>query len=181
MTAEDLHRRSLRELEERRDGARRVAAGHRVLQAEAKEAGDASIARNLGMLAAHMEQKAALAEAERRDRIARHDKLQGGQKARAASKAARAGQAAQAEALLAELFAATWRAGMRRVRLAAAALAELAERDQRLRDRLATAMEVGNRPETRRLQSQVAALERQRALCTAHRAGKWLQQHGPPP
>lgn len=103
--------------------------------------------------------------------------VEGRRAARESSKAARREQADADAAPLAELFAAAWRSGMGRVGLQAAAMAELRERERRLRDKLITAQQVGNKPEQRRLSAQLQALQRQTVLCTLHRAGKWLQRH----
>lgn len=176
MTPEDLHQIALRGLAQRKTEALRMAAGHRRLQAEAKAAGDTDTARTLGMLAAHLEQSAALAEAERRDRSAAYTKLQAGRKARESSMAARQKQAEQDAAAVAELFKSAWRSGMGRVGLQAAAMSLLAEKERRLQDKLITAQQVGNKPEQRRLSAALVALQRQGVLCTVHRAGEWLKQ-----
>lgn len=76
MTPEDLHARAVAELDRRKAGALRLARHHRQKQTEAKAAGEVDLARQLGMLAAHLEQSAALAEAEMRDRTVRYAKGQ---------------------------------------------------------------------------------------------------------
>lgn len=93
MSPDDLHARMLAECERRKSESLRVAREHRQRAAEAREAGDLDIARTLGMLAAHLEQSAALAEAERRDRIARHAKGKRAEAARAAASAPRPSRA----------------------------------------------------------------------------------------
>jgi hypothetical protein len=74
MSPDELHARALEDLRRRKAGNLRIVAHHRAAAAEAKAHGEAGIARTLGMLAAHLEQGAALAEAEARDREARHAK-----------------------------------------------------------------------------------------------------------
>lgn len=177
MTPEDLHQDTLRRLVQRKAEALRIAAGHRQLQAEAKAAGDAGIARQLGMLAAHMEQAAALAEAERRDRIAVYTKLQGGRQARASSVAARQKQAELDDAKVAELFRNAFRAGMGRVGLQAAAMRSIGVKEDRLRERLISAQQAANKRLQRQLSAELESLTIQTARCTVHRAGKWLEQH----
>lgn len=76
ITPDQLHARAVADCERRKAWSLRMAAHHREKQAEAKAAGELGIARTLGMLAANLEQSAALAEAERRDRIARFEHWQ---------------------------------------------------------------------------------------------------------
>lgn len=74
ITPDELAQRAADELAQHKGESLRVAARHRALQAAAH--GDKTTARTLGMLAAHLEQAAALAEAQRRDRAARLAKWQ---------------------------------------------------------------------------------------------------------
>lgn len=72
MTPDELHALAAARLRKVKAESLRVAGERRRAQAEAQAAGEAGIARQLGMLAVHAEQAAALAEAELRDRAARH-------------------------------------------------------------------------------------------------------------
>lgn len=74
--AQRLAQRQADELASRKAESLRVAAHHRRLRAEAAAHGDKETARTLGMLAAHLEQSAALAEAEIRDRATKRAKAQ---------------------------------------------------------------------------------------------------------
>jgi len=176
VTPEDLHQDTLRRLVQRKTEAQRIAAARRRLQAEAMAAGDAGTARQLGMLAAHMEQAAALAEAERRDRIAGNAKLQGGRKARASSASMRAAQANADAFKVAEPFKSAYRDGMGGKALMDAAKALLAERDRKARDRLSLALAVGNKGLEDQLQAELENIKRQIKCCTRHYAQRWLQQ-----
>lgn len=92
ITPDELAQRAADELAQRKAESLRVAAHHRALQAEAAAHGDKATARTLGLLAAHLEQSAALAEAERRDRAARLAKSQRTARNRALAKRDRPGR-----------------------------------------------------------------------------------------
>jgi hypothetical protein len=92
MSPDDLHARTLADLRQRKAGNLRVAAHHRARAAEAKAHGEPGIARTLGMLAAHLEQAAALAEAEAREREARQAKWKRAEGSRAAARKPRPGR-----------------------------------------------------------------------------------------
>jgi hypothetical protein len=70
---------------------------------------------------------------------------------------------------------------MGRTVLQATAVGVLRLAEQREQDRLATMQQAGNRHGARQASAALAALQRQSALLTLHRAGKWLQSHHPPP
>jgi hypothetical protein len=71
ITPNELARRTDERLIQRKTEGMRMAKLHRASQAAHAAAGDKDTARTLGLLAAHLEQSAALAEAERRDRAAK--------------------------------------------------------------------------------------------------------------
>jgi hypothetical protein len=177
MTPEELHAHTLQALERRKQESLRLTALYRGEKAQAEAAGQTSIAKTLGLLAANMEKAAALAEAERRDRITRHDTLQAGRKARDSSKATRQDTAARAHAAVETLFAQVWRSGMGKVSLAAAAKAELDRRENKLRDELSVFLSVRNKRGERRAQRDIAEIEKQRALCGPHYAESWRKRH----
>lgn len=111
MKPDDLHERVLLALRQRKAAALRLARGHRQRAAEAAGAGDAQRARTLALLAAHLEQVGALAEAEIRDRIARHARYQRAQAARVAAKKPRPRRADPLRAAVLEALAPLKRSG----------------------------------------------------------------------
>jgi hypothetical protein len=102
-------------------------------------------------------------------------------RARTTSKATRAAQADADARMVAGVFAAAYRPGMGRVGLQAAAAGVLKQREAAERDRLLLAQAAGNKMMARRYSAALQALQRQALFITVHRAGKWLQQHHPPP
>ncbi|WP_119286336.1 hypothetical protein [Azohydromonas sediminis] len=92
LTFEQLHERMVAECERLRDAQAQQARHHRALQAKAKAHGEHDIALKLGMLAANLEQSAALAEAERRDRIASFERWQRAEKNRERARKPRPGR-----------------------------------------------------------------------------------------
>ena len=92
VSVERLHELALADLERRRDGHAQQARDKRQRQAEAKTHGADDIARSLGMLAVYHEQAATLAEAERRDRIARHERFRRAEKNREHARKSRPGR-----------------------------------------------------------------------------------------
>jgi hypothetical protein len=92
ISPDELHARAVADCERRKSSALSMAAHHRQKQSEAKAAGDAEIARSLGMLAVYFEQSAALAEAERRDRIARFQRLSRAERNRTQARRPRPGR-----------------------------------------------------------------------------------------
>lgn len=92
LTIEQLHERGLADVVKRRDEHAQQARDKRQRQAEAKAHGADDLARSLGMLAVYHEQGAALAEAERRDRIARHERWQRAEKNRERARKPRPGR-----------------------------------------------------------------------------------------
>lgn len=101
--------------------------------------------------------------------------------ARSSSKKARQAQAATDADRVAAFFAAAYRPGMGRIQLQAAAIGVLRDQEQREKDRLAAMQQVDNRSGARQASAALAALQKQTALVTLHRAGKWLKDHHPPP
>ncbi len=164
-----------------RDDQRRQAAGVLRTQAKADEGGLSQLAGSLGLVAQLLEQTAERLDAEYRDCAAKFKKQRGESMARTASKTARQSQADADAERVAGFFAAAWRPGMGRTVLQATAVVVLRVYEQRAQDRLATMQQAGNRHGARQASAALAALQRQSALLTLHRAGKWLQSHHPPP
>lgn len=177
MTPEELHAQACEQLQRRKQEALRLGAVYRSDKAQAEAAGETGIAKTLGLLAANMEKSAALAEAEQRDRSARHDKHRVGRKARASSIERRQEQARQDAARMAALFKRACRPKMGRQALQAAAMALIGQIERELRDKLITAQQAENQLLQRQHSGALASLQRQAQLCTVHRAGKWLEQH----
>jgi len=164
-----------------RDDQRRQAAGVRRTQAKAEEGGLSHLAGSLGLLVMMIEKTAEHLDAEHRACAAKFKKQRGESRARDASKAARQSQADADAERVAAFFASAWRPGMGRTVLQATAVGVLRLAEQREQDRLATMQQAGNRHGARQASAALAALQRQSALLTLHRAGKWLQSHHPPP
>jgi hypothetical protein len=110
--ADELAQRAADEPAQRKAESLRVAAHHRALQAEAAAHGDKTTARTLGMLAAHLEQSAALAEAEIRDRAAKAAKWQRTARNRAIAKHDRPGRRPALRDVLAETLGPLKREGV---------------------------------------------------------------------
>lgn len=112
LTLEELHARRVAELEQDKAGHLRQAKLLRTKQAEAKAGGDLEIARKLGMLAAHHEQAAALAEAEKRDRTAKLEKFLRLEKNRQLASRERPGRRPALRTVIAETLAPLKREGI---------------------------------------------------------------------
>jgi hypothetical protein len=112
ITPEELHRRAVDELGRRKAECLRIAKNHRRLQAEAAQAGDKGISTTLGMLAANLEQTAALAEAEIRDRATKAAKWQRTLRNREAAKRERPGRRPALRELLTETLGPLKREGV---------------------------------------------------------------------
>jgi hypothetical protein len=160
----------------KRDDALQQVAGIRRTIDKAEASGLSQFAGTLGLLVTQLENQAAWLDAERRNCIAAQAKLQGGRKARASSIAARQRQADTDAAQVAGLFKSAWRDGMGRVKLQAAAVALIAEKEQHLRAKLITAQQVDNKRLQRQHSAELESLKRQTLLCTKHRAGMWLKE-----
>jgi hypothetical protein len=92
ITPEELDRRAVEELAQRKDDLLRLAKLRRADQAAHMAHGDRDTARTAGLLAAHHEQAAALAEAEVRDRATKRAKAQRATKNRELAQRSRPGR-----------------------------------------------------------------------------------------